>query len=99
VNTKMKREIMSKVFVWVRIHNVPIVAFSEAGLSLITTQLGRPIMLDTYTSDMCLNPWGGSSYARVLVELSSKCAAMETIVVAIPLPMSKGHYLETLEVE
>ncbi|GKB16543.1 zinc knuckle CX2CX4HX4C containing protein [Tanacetum coccineum] len=99
VNTKMKREIMSKVFVWVRIHNVPIVAFSEDGLSLITTQLGRPIMLDAYTSDMCLNSWGRSSYARVLVELSSECAAMETIVVAIPLPMSKGHYLETLEFE
>ncbi|GKG65875.1 hypothetical protein Tco_0689066, partial [Tanacetum coccineum] len=28
----------------------------------------------------------------------SECAAMETIVVAIPLPKSKGHYLETLEV-
>ncbi|GJT41068.1 zinc knuckle CX2CX4HX4C containing protein [Tanacetum coccineum] len=54
VNTKMKREIMSKVPVWVRIHNVPIVAFLKAGLSLITTQLGRPIMLDAYTSDMCL---------------------------------------------
>ncbi|GJY25394.1 hypothetical protein Tco_0400120 [Tanacetum coccineum] len=51
----------------------------------------------SYTQCACCG--GRSSYARVLVELSSKCAAMETIVVAIPLPKVKGHYLETLEVE
>nr|GFA11258.1 hypothetical protein [Tanacetum cinerariifolium] len=32
---------------WVKLHNVPIVAYSEAGLSLIATQLGSPLMLDT----------------------------------------------------
>ncbi|GKD44488.1 ATPase, F1/V1/A1 complex, alpha/beta subunit [Tanacetum coccineum] len=84
---------------WVKIHNVPVVAFSETGLSLITTQLGRPIRLDACTSDMCLNPWGRNSYARVLVELFSECVVMESIVVAIPLPKGEGHYLETLDVE
>nr|GEU48268.1 ATPase, F1/V1/A1 complex, alpha/beta subunit, zinc knuckle CX2CX4HX4C [Tanacetum cinerariifolium] len=74
-------------------------AFSATGLSLITTQLGRPIRLDACTSDMCINPWGRNSYARVLVELSSKCVDIESIVVAIPLPKDEGHYLETLDVE
>nr|GEU87295.1 hypothetical protein [Tanacetum cinerariifolium] len=32
-------------------------------------------------------------------ELSSECDVLETIVVAIPLPKGKGHYLETLDVE
>ncbi|GJT91736.1 zinc knuckle CX2CX4HX4C containing protein [Tanacetum coccineum] len=74
-NTKLKREEITRVPVWVKIHNVPMVA------------------------DMCLNPWGHNSFARVLVELSSKCAVMESIVVFIPLPKGKEHYLETLNVE
>ncbi|GKA93180.1 zinc knuckle CX2CX4HX4C containing protein [Tanacetum coccineum] len=98
-NTKLKKEKITRVPVWVKIHNVHVVAFSETGLSLITTQLGRPIRLDACTSDMCLNPWGHNSYARVLVKLSSECVIMESIVVAIPLPKGEGHYLETLDVE
>ncbi|GJZ54321.1 zinc knuckle CX2CX4HX4C containing protein [Tanacetum coccineum] len=98
-NTKLKKEVITRVPVWVRIHNVPVVAFSETGLSLITTQLGRPIRLNACTSDMCLNPWGRNSYARILVELSSECVVKESIVVAIPLPKGEGHYLETLDVE
>ncbi|GKC55028.1 hypothetical protein Tco_1077773, partial [Tanacetum coccineum] len=73
--------------------------FVEVGLSLIATQLGRPIRLNVCTSDMCLNPWGHTSYARVLVEFNSENEVMESIVVAIPLPKVKGHYLETLDVE
>ncbi|GJY64414.1 hypothetical protein Tco_0465874 [Tanacetum coccineum] len=44
-----------------------------------------------------LNPWGHTSYARVLVEFNSKNEVMESIVVAIPLPKGEGHYLETLD--
>ncbi|GJR19949.1 zinc knuckle CX2CX4HX4C containing protein, partial [Tanacetum coccineum] len=80
-NSKLKREKITRVPVWVRIHNVPVVAFSKTGLSLITTQLGRPMMLDASTSNMCINPWGHNSYARVLVEFSSECEVMESIVV------------------
>nr|GEY03720.1 zinc knuckle CX2CX4HX4C [Tanacetum cinerariifolium] len=98
-NTKMKKDKITRVPVWVKIHNVHMIAFLETGLSLITTQLGRPIMLDVCTSDMCLNPWGRNTYARVLVELSADCVVMESIVVAIPLPKGEGHYLETLHVE
>nr|GEW65082.1 hypothetical protein [Tanacetum cinerariifolium] len=54
--------------VWVKIHHVPIVAYSEVGLSLITSQLGRPIMLDAYTSTMFHKSWGRNTYARALIE-------------------------------
>ncbi|GJW08921.1 hypothetical protein Tco_1571344 [Tanacetum coccineum] len=40
----------------------------------------------SYTQCACCDILGSCSYAQVLVELSSECAAMETIVVAIPLP-------------
>ncbi|GKF87456.1 zinc knuckle CX2CX4HX4C containing protein, partial [Tanacetum coccineum] len=48
---------IKKVPVWVKFHHVPIVAYSEVGLSLITTQVGKPIRLDAYTSNMCLHSW------------------------------------------
>ncbi|GJS29649.1 ARID DNA-binding domain-containing protein [Tanacetum coccineum] len=46
------KEDVSIVLVWVKLHSVPITAFSEDGLSAIATKLGTPLMLDSYTSDM-----------------------------------------------
>nr|GFB26024.1 zinc knuckle CX2CX4HX4C [Tanacetum cinerariifolium] len=57
--------------VWVKLHNVPIVAFSKVGLSLITTKLGRPIMLDADTITMCPNSQGRNTYARALIEVEA----------------------------
>ncbi|GKG37255.1 hypothetical protein Tco_0447428, partial [Tanacetum coccineum] len=36
------------------------------GIAILTA---LPIMLDSYTSDMCMQSWGRSSYARVMIEL------------------------------
>nr|GEW18076.1 hypothetical protein [Tanacetum cinerariifolium] len=47
------KEDVSTVPVWVKLHGVPVTAFSEDGLSAIATKLGTPLMLDSYTSDMC----------------------------------------------
>ncbi|GJZ41662.1 zinc knuckle CX2CX4HX4C containing protein [Tanacetum coccineum] len=68
-NTRLKKDEITTILVWVKLHNVLIVAFS-VGLSLITTKLGRPIMLDAYTSTTCLNSWGRNTYARALIEMS-----------------------------
>ncbi|GJV72404.1 zinc knuckle CX2CX4HX4C containing protein [Tanacetum coccineum] len=98
-NTILKKDVISLAQIWVKLHNVPIVAYSETGLSLITTQIGRPIMIDAYTSEMCVNPWGRSTYARALIEVSAAKALMDSLVVAIPLPNGKGHTLETIDIE
>ncbi|GKD28013.1 hypothetical protein Tco_1234227, partial [Tanacetum coccineum] len=42
----------------VKLNDVFVTAFSEDGLSVIATKLGTPFMLDSYTSDMCLQSWG-----------------------------------------
>ncbi|GKE76103.1 putative reverse transcriptase domain-containing protein, partial [Tanacetum coccineum] len=63
------KEDVSTVPVWVKLHDVPVTAFSEDGLSAIATKLGTPLTLDSYTSDMCMQSWGRSSYARVMIEL------------------------------
>ncbi|GKB16211.1 zinc knuckle CX2CX4HX4C containing protein [Tanacetum coccineum] len=98
-NTKLVKEEVASIPVWVKLHKVPIVAYSEVGLSYITSKLGKPIMLDSYTCDMCLNPWGRSSYARALIEMTSDRAFVESLVVGIPLEDGLGHSMETIEVE
>ncbi|GJW72507.1 hypothetical protein Tco_0129424 [Tanacetum coccineum] len=65
---------------------------SEDGLSAIATKLGTPLMPDSYTSDMCLQSWGRSSYARVMIELRADMELKDNIVVAMPKITREGHY-------
>nr|GEY37135.1 hypothetical protein [Tanacetum cinerariifolium]GEY37959.1 hypothetical protein [Tanacetum cinerariifolium] len=68
-DVNLLKEDVSTVPVWFKLHGVPVTAFSEDDLSAITTKLGTPLMLDSYTSDMCMQSWGRSSYARVMIDL------------------------------
>ncbi|GKA15753.1 zinc knuckle CX2CX4HX4C containing protein [Tanacetum coccineum] len=92
-NSQPKKEDIKRVPVWVKMFNVPIIAYSEIGLSLITSKLGRPIMLDAHTSSMCLNSWGLSSFARALVEISADNDFVESLVVVIPREKGKEHIM------
>ncbi|GKG50187.1 RNA-directed DNA polymerase, eukaryota, reverse transcriptase zinc-binding domain protein, partial [Tanacetum coccineum] len=60
LNVDLLKEDVGNVPVWVKLHGVPITKFSEDGLSAIATKLGTPLMLDSYTSNMCLQSWGMS---------------------------------------
>ncbi|GJR83164.1 zinc knuckle CX2CX4HX4C containing protein [Tanacetum coccineum] len=99
LDSKLKRDAITTAPLWVKLHTVPIVAYSESGLSLITSQLGRPIMLDSYTSNKCIKSWSRNTYARVIIEVSSNKELMESLVVAIPFPNETRHTLETTAVE
>ncbi|GJZ74756.1 hypothetical protein Tco_0639221 [Tanacetum coccineum] len=79
--------------VWVKLHGVPVTTFSKDGLSVIATKLGTPLMLDSYTSDMCMQSWGRSSYARVIIELRADVELKDNIVMAIPKTTGDGHYI------
>ncbi|GJY39655.1 retrotransposon protein, putative, ty1-copia subclass [Tanacetum coccineum] len=85
--------------VWVKLHGVPVTAFSEDGLSAIATKLGTPLMLDSYTSDMCMQSWGRSSYARVMIELRADVELKDNIVVAMHKITREGHYTRNVRVE
>ncbi|GJS63104.1 hypothetical protein Tco_0677668 [Tanacetum coccineum] len=87
------------VLLWVKLHGVPLTAFSEDGLSVINTKLGTPLMLDSYTSDMCMQSWGRSSYARAMIELRADVELKETIMVAMPKLVGKGSYMCTIRAE
>nr|GEW13881.1 hypothetical protein [Tanacetum cinerariifolium] len=98
-NVDLLKEDGGNVPVWVKLHGVPITAFSEVGLSAIATKLGTPLMLDSYTSAMCLQSWGRSSYARAMIELRADVELKDTIVVDMPKIMGKGYYTCTVRVE
>ncbi|GJY04018.1 putative reverse transcriptase domain-containing protein [Tanacetum coccineum] len=83
----------------VKLHDVPIQVFEEDMISLIATYLGKPIMLESYTSSMCKDSWGRSSFARCLIEINSEADFMESITIGIPDLDGPGHTKETIRVE
>ncbi|GKC39608.1 copia protein, partial [Tanacetum coccineum] len=74
-------------------------AFSDNGLSAISTKLGTPLMLDSYTANMYMQSWGRSSYARVMIELRANVELKDNIIVAMPKITREGHYTCNVRVE
>ncbi|XP_022042318.1 uncharacterized protein LOC110944968 [Helianthus annuus] len=97
--TKLEKKEVKQVQIWVKIHEVPIAAYTEDGLSLIATTIGEPKMLDSFTTSMCTDSWGRSSYVRALVEISAEKELREEITMAIPEPDGEGYIKETMYVE
>ncbi|GJY02815.1 hypothetical protein Tco_0360967 [Tanacetum coccineum] len=98
------KEDVGNVPVWVKLHGVPVTAFSEDGLSAIATKVGTLLMLDSYTSDTCLQSWGRLSYARVMIEIRADMELKDTIMVAMPkfvggVGGEGGYYTCTVYVE
>nr|GFB83923.1 hypothetical protein [Tanacetum cinerariifolium] len=73
--------------------------FNEDGLSAIATKLGTPLMFDSYTSDMCMQSWGRSSYARVMIELQADVELKDNIILAMPKIIRESHYICNVCVE
>ncbi|GKF15871.1 trichome birefringence-like protein 3 [Tanacetum coccineum] len=71
----------------------------EDGLSLIGTQIGKPIMLDTFTSSMCGDTCGRMRYARALIEVSADKELKQEVVMGVPLEDGTGHKIERMKVE
>ncbi|GJX72136.1 hypothetical protein Tco_0309307 [Tanacetum coccineum] len=98
-NLNLSKDKVTKVPLWVKIHKVPVVAYSADGLSLIGTQIGKPILLDAFTSSMCKDPWGRIGYALALIEVSAKKELKKEVTMAIPIVNGVGHTIETMKVE
>ncbi|GJZ02824.1 reverse transcriptase domain-containing protein [Tanacetum coccineum] len=75
----LKKDVVTKVPIWVKLHKVPLVAYSEDGLSLIATQIGKPLMLDAYTRSMCGEAWG-----RINFEVSSESDLKKVVTMTVP---------------
>ncbi|GKB21904.1 hypothetical protein Tco_0855827, partial [Tanacetum coccineum] len=64
-----------------KFHDVPITTFTNDRLSAITTKLGSPFMLNSYTVAMSTDSWGRTSYARAMIEPKADVDLRDTIVV------------------
>jgi hypothetical protein len=50
--SKLKKEDIQQVAVWVKFHDVPLAAYSDDGLSMMAKKVGKPKLLDTYRDDV-----------------------------------------------
>ncbi|GJS51311.1 zinc knuckle CX2CX4HX4C containing protein [Tanacetum coccineum] len=72
MDTRLLKEELTRILIWVKLHDVLLQIFKEDGISLIAMFIGKPVMLDSYTSSMCNDSWGMSSFARCLIKVNSE---------------------------
>ncbi|KAJ0838662.1 hypothetical protein HanPSC8_Chr14g0597401 [Helianthus annuus] len=96
---KLEKKDIKAIPVWVKMHEVPLAAYTEDGLSLLASKIGVPKMLDSYTTTMCAESWGRSSYARALIEIQAGAELKRSVMVAIPSLEGKGHSMEEVKIE
>nr|GEV93003.1 reverse transcriptase domain-containing protein [Tanacetum cinerariifolium] len=71
----------------------------EEELSELATRLGKPIMLDSYTSSMSMQSWGRLNYARVFIDIRIDRELKECMVIAIQILEGNEDILHTVRVE
>ncbi|GJZ50703.1 zinc knuckle CX2CX4HX4C containing protein [Tanacetum coccineum] len=98
-SASLLKEDLSRVLVWVKYHDVSLVAYTSYGLSLIAMKTGNQMMLDLYTNFMCLESFGRSSYARFLIEINACNNFNDNLVMVVPNLEGTGYTKETIRVE
>ncbi|GJR35199.1 zinc knuckle CX2CX4HX4C containing protein [Tanacetum coccineum] len=99
MDTRLLKEELTRIPIWVKLHDVPIQVFEEEGISLIATFIGKPVMLDSYTSSMCNDSWGQSSFARCLIEVNFEADLVDVVTVGVPSLSREGFTKETMSVD
>ncbi|GJV08975.1 zinc knuckle CX2CX4HX4C containing protein [Tanacetum coccineum] len=99
MDTRLLKEELTHILIWVKLHDIPIQVFEEDSISLIATFIGKPVMLDSYTSSMCNDSWGRSSFARCLIEVNSEADLVDVVTIGIPSLSEDDFTKETIRVE
>ncbi|XP_071708023.1 uncharacterized protein [Rutidosis leptorrhynchoides] len=98
-NISLTKEDLMKVPVWARLYDVPLVGFTDDGLSVIASKIIRPMMLDAYTSTMCKESWGRPNFARAMIEVSAETDLKESLKVATPSIDGDGVTMDEVRIE
>ncbi|GJR34842.1 zinc knuckle CX2CX4HX4C containing protein [Tanacetum coccineum] len=99
MDTRLLKEELTCILIWVKLHDVPIQVFKEDGISLIAAFIGKHVMLDSYTSSMCNDSWGSSSFARCLIEVNSEADLVDVVTIGIPSLSEDDFTKEIIRVE
>ncbi|XP_071689183.1 uncharacterized protein [Rutidosis leptorrhynchoides] len=90
---------LTRVPVWVKLHDIPLVGYTNDGLSLIASKVGKPMMSDSFTSSICVEAWGRPNFARALIEVSVESDLKDEIKVATPSLDGHGRTTDLVHVE
>ncbi|GKC00252.1 zinc knuckle CX2CX4HX4C containing protein, partial [Tanacetum coccineum] len=99
MDTRLLKEELNCILIWVKLHDVPIQVLKEDGISLIATFIGKPVMLDSYTSSMCNDSWGRSSFTWCLINVNSEAELIDVVTIGIPSLTKDGFTKETIHIE
>nr|GEW48735.1 zinc knuckle CX2CX4HX4C [Tanacetum cinerariifolium] len=99
MDTRLLKNELARIPIWVKLHDVSVQVFEEDGISLIAAFIGKPVMLDSYTSSMCNDSWGMSSFARCLIEVSSEADLVDVVTIGISSLIGEDLTKETIRVE
>nr|GEX63635.1 hypothetical protein [Tanacetum cinerariifolium] len=76
---------------WI-IYNSPII------LKKWSMDTRKHIMLDSYTSSMCIESWGRSSFSCCLIEFDAEDVLKESLTMGVPLIEGTGYTIETITI-
>ncbi|KAJ9544003.1 hypothetical protein OSB04_023710 [Centaurea solstitialis] len=69
---------------WIKLHNISLIAFNREGIGRIASALGVPKQMDACTSSMCDKAWGRPGFAKVLVDVWAVGELKRELEVVIP---------------
>nr|GEU79025.1 hypothetical protein [Tanacetum cinerariifolium] len=98
-NMSLSKDKVTKVSVWVKLRRVPTVSYSKYGLSLIGSRIQKPIMLDAFTSSMCIDPWDRIGFACALIEVSAEADLKHEVIMTVPYEDGTGCTKDRIKVE
>ncbi|GKB79501.1 ATPase, F1/V1/A1 complex, alpha/beta subunit [Tanacetum coccineum] len=67
--------------VWVKMVNAPLEAWTVEGISALASSLGKPMIMDSNTANLCHKGIGNFDFARVLVEMNAYKEFKKEIVI------------------
>ncbi|GKB77096.1 RNA-directed DNA polymerase, eukaryota, reverse transcriptase zinc-binding domain protein [Tanacetum coccineum] len=62
----------NKIPIWVKMFDIPLEAWNNKGISKLVRSIGKPLIIDAMTANMCQFGRGRLGYARVLIEVDAK---------------------------
>ncbi|KAJ9536655.1 hypothetical protein OSB04_un000128 [Centaurea solstitialis] len=80
----LSKPVHSMCPLWVKLHNIPLVAFNVEGIGRIASAIGVPKQMDSATASMCDNAWGRPGFAKVLIDTWAVGELKREIDVVIP---------------
>ncbi|KAJ9536713.1 hypothetical protein OSB04_un000098 [Centaurea solstitialis] len=95
----LSKPVHSMCPLWVKLHNIPLVAFNVEGIGRIASTLGIPKQMDAATTSMCDRAWGRPGFAKVLVDTWAVGELKREIDVVIPSVNGEADTVAKVRVE